>query len=165
MLAVRRARRASFDDATTRRPDPETRAAMKYPPESIARFNANPLYRAIGIRLDEVADGSARATLDPTADVCWPTPGQPHGGILFTTMDTTMAFAALSTASHDSGCATVDCNIQYPAPARHGPFACRAATTHRTGRTVFVRAEIVDARGALVAIGQATFRIIAARQP
>lgn len=136
---------------------------MKYSPETIAQFNANPLYRAIGIRLDEVADGCARATLTPTTQVCWPSPDQPHGGILFTTMDTTMAFAALSTAARDSGCATVDCNIQYPAPALHGPFVCRAATTHRTGRTVFVRCEIVDALGAPVALGQATFRIIAAK--
>ena len=33
-----------------------------------------------------------RETMTPAAAVCWPTPGQPHGGILFTVMDTTMAF-------------------------------------------------------------------------
>jgi uncharacterized protein (TIGR00369 family) len=136
---------------------------VRFTADTIALLNANPLYRTIGIRIDEVGEGCARATLTPTAEVCWPTPGQPHGGILFTTMDTTMAFAALSTAAHDSGCATVDCNIQYPAPASHGPFVCRAATTHRGGRTVFVRAEILDSRDAMVAIGQATFRIIAGK--
>ena len=136
---------------------------MKYPADRIARFNDNPLYRTIGIRLDELADGYARATLTPEESVCWPTPGQPHGGILFTVLDTTMAFAAMSTADHEVGCATVDCNIQYPAPARHGPFACRVATMAKTGRTVFVRGEVIDARGAPVAIAQATFRILAQR--
>lgn len=134
---------------------------MIFPPELIERYNANPLYRTIGIRLDEVADGRARATLSPQTDVCWPSPDQPHGGVLFTVMDTTMAFAALSTADVHSGCATVDCSIQYPAPARHGPFVCEVATLRKTGRTVFVRAEIVDARHAIVALGQATFRLIA----
>lgn len=136
---------------------------MEIPAETIARYNDNPLYRTIGIRLEEVVDGRARATLAPSAAVCWPTPGQPHGGILFTIMDTTMAFAALSTADHDSGCATVDCSIQYPAPATHGPFVCQAVTTRKAGRTVFIRAEILDARDALVAIAQATFRIIKAK--
>ena len=136
---------------------------MRYTTETIARYNDNPLYRAIGIRLEEVADGNARATLAPLAQVCWPTDGQPHGGILFTTLDTTMAFAALSTADADSGCATVDCSIQYPAPAKDGPFSCRATTVRKTGRTVFVRAEILDSREAPVALAQATFRILAPR--
>ena len=136
---------------------------MRFTPETIDRHNANPLYRAIGIRLEEVADGDARATLAPLAQVCWPTEGQPHGGILFTVLDTTMAFAALSNADAGSGCATVDCSIQYPAPAKDGPFSCRAATVRSTGRTVFVRAEILDAREAPVARAQATFRILAPR--
>jgi uncharacterized protein (TIGR00369 family) len=136
---------------------------VRYTAETIDRHNANPMYRTVGIRLEEVAEGDARSTLSPTPEVCWPTPGQPHGGILFTTLDTTMAFAALSTADEDSGCATVDCSVQYAAPAREAPFACRAATVRRTGRTVFVRAEIVDAAGAVVALAQGTFRILAAR--
>lgn len=136
---------------------------MRFTPETIDRHNANPLYQAIGIRLEEVVDGDARATLAPVAHVCWPTEGQPHGGILFTVLDTTMAFAALSTAGEGSACATVDCSIQYPAPARQGPFVCRAATVCGTGRTVFVRAEILDACEVPVALAQATFRILAPR--
>ncbi len=136
---------------------------MQMSPDALAKCNENPLYRTIGIHLHEVTDGNARSTMSPNEAVCWPTPGQPHGGVLFTMMDTTMAFAALSNED-DGGCATVDCSIQYPAPARHGPFTCRATTLRRTGRTVFVRAEIVDAAGAIVALGQATFRLIGAKK-
>ena len=32
------------------------------------------------------------------------------------------------------GCVTVDCSIQYPAPARDGPFTCIATTARRSGR-------------------------------
>lgn len=138
---------------------------MKYSAQAIVAFNENPLYKTIGIRLDDVGDGSARAMLAPRAEVCWPTQGQPHGGILFTTLDTVMAFAALSTADAEAGCATVDSYVQYPAPARDAPFTCHAQTSRRTGRTVFVRGEIVDAQGVLVAISQATFRIIAGNLP
>ncbi len=130
---------------------------------ALARYNDNPLYAAIGIRLERVADGQARSVLAPHAQACWPTPGQPHGGILFTILDTTMAFAAQSTGADGDGCATVDCSIQYTAPARHGPFVCSAATVRRTGRTVFVRAEIVDAQQAVVALAQGSFRIFPAR--
>lgn len=134
---------------------------MQMSADALAQCNENPLYRTIGIRLDAVADGNAHATMTPNASVCWPTPGQPHGGILFTVMDTTMAFAALSNADDGSGCATVDCSIQYPAPARHAPFTCRATTLRRSGRTVFVRAEVLDATQGIVALGQATFRLLA----
>lgn len=131
--------------------------------EQITQLNANPLYATIGIELHEAAAGCARSTLTPQTQVCWPSAGQPHGGILFTVIDTTMAFAVMSLAEAGRGCATVDCNIQYPAPARQGPFHCQATTTHRAGRTVFIRAEVKDANGTAVALGQASFRIIEAK--
>jgi len=138
-------------------------ADVQIPADTVERINDNPLYEALGIRVHEVRDGRARATLTPTVQAGWPTPGQPHGGVLFTTIDTTMAWAVISLGGQGSGCATVDCSIQYPAPASHGPFVCQAAAIHRTGRTAFVRAEITDSRGAIVAMGQGTFRIIAAK--
>ena len=131
--------------------------------DALVRLNDNPLYRVLGIHLHEALAGSARATLIPNPQVCWPSPPQPHGGILFTVMDTTMAFAVMSVAEPDRGCATVDCSIQYPAPARDGPFVCTAVAAKNSGRTVFVRGEITDAHGLVVAFGQATFRIVAAK--
>jgi uncharacterized protein (TIGR00369 family) len=129
----------------------------------VARLNDNPLYRALGIRVERVAGGAARASLAPTASACWPMPDQPHGGVLFTLLDTTTAWAAMSHGEHGEGCVTVDCSIQYAAPARHAPFTCVAATTRRAGRTVFMRAEVLDAHGAPVALGQATFRLVKAK--
>jgi uncharacterized protein (TIGR00369 family) len=126
----------------------------------ITLFNTNPLYQTIGIRLEEAAEGKARSILTPKAEVCWPTLNQPHGGILFTTMDTTMAWAVLSLTDPDYSCTTIDCTIQYPAPAKDGPYFCRAWTTHQTGQLAFVRADITDVQETVVALGQATFRII-----
>ena len=133
---------------------------MEFPADTLARLNDNGLYHALGIRIEHCGGGNARSTLAPTANACWPSPASPHGGVLFTVMDTTMAWAAMSLADAGQTVTTVDCSIQYPAPALHGPFTCHAASIRRTGRTVFVRAEILDARSAAVALAQATFRII-----
>jgi acyl-coenzyme A thioesterase PaaI-like protein len=75
-------------------------------------------------------------------------------------MDTTMAWAVLSLTDPDYSCTTIDCTIQYPAPAKDGPYFCRAWTTHQTGQLAFVRADITDVQETVVALGQATFRII-----
>lgn len=136
---------------------------MDFPADTLARLNDNPLYHALGIRIDHCDQGKARATLAPTANACWPAPDSPHGGVLFTVIDTTMAWAAMSLAGPGETVATVDCSIQYPAPATHGAFACAAASLRQTGRTVFMRAEVVDSRGGVVALGQGTFRIIRER--
>ncbi|HEY0885287.1 MAG TPA: PaaI family thioesterase [Ramlibacter sp.] len=133
---------------------------MEFSADTLARLNDNPLYAALGIRIDHCDGGNARATLAPTPNACWPSRGNPHGGVLFTVIDTTMAWAAMSLAGDGESVATVDCSIQYPAPATHGPFTCEAASVRKTGRTVFMRAEILDGRGGVVALGQGTFRII-----
>lgn len=136
---------------------------MKYSEAQIAELNDNPFYKVIGIRMVSVADGSAAAVLDPVSSMCWPNAGRPHGGVLFTVLDTTMAFAAISTGGIGSGCATVDCAVQYTAPADYGPFSCSVATTSKTARTVFMRGEVRDRRDNVVALAQATFRVFAPR--
>ena len=134
--------------------------AVEFPADTLTRLNDNPLYHALGIRIDDCHGGHARSTLTPTATACWPSLDSPHGGVLFTVIDTTTAWAAMSLTEAGQGVTTVDCSIQYPAPATHGPFTCHATSVRKTGRTVFVRAEIVDSRSGVVALGQATFRII-----
>ena len=133
---------------------------MEIQPPILEQFNRNPLYTSIGIRLEEAAEGKARSVLTPRPDVCWPFPGQPHGGMLFTLMDTTMAWAIQSRLETGLSCTTIDMHIQYLAPAQEKPFTCLAETTHRTSHLAFIRAEIRDARNRLIASGQGTFRII-----
>ena len=128
--------------------------------EQIAQFNANPLYQTTGIQALSAEDGRAVTELKPPGNVCWPFSGQPHGGILFTQMDTTMAWAVLSAAGEGTNCSTVNMEIQYPLPAKGPTFTCEAQVLHRTGRSCFVRGESRDEEGRLVAMGQATFRLL-----
>jgi uncharacterized protein (TIGR00369 family) len=133
---------------------------MEINSEQIERFNRNPLYETVGIKLTGVGEGRAEARLSPSPQVCWPFPQQPHGGMLFTIMDTTMAWAVQSRLETGASCTTIDLAIQYLAPAKEGPFTCRAETSHQTRHLAFVRAEVLDARSRLIASGQGTFRII-----
>jgi uncharacterized protein (TIGR00369 family) len=133
---------------------------MEITAELIARVSDNSLYRAIGLVIDGAGGGEARTTLRPNPDLCWPFQGQPHGGILFTQMDTTMAWAVIGAVEPDKNCVTIDLSIQYPAAAQGEYYACRARVIHRTSRLVYVRAETTDPAGRLVAVGQGTFRVV-----
>jgi uncharacterized protein (TIGR00369 family) len=128
--------------------------------EYIDKMNANPLYNTLGICVEDAQDGKAKARLQPRDNICWPFAGQPHGGVLFTFMDTTMAWAVLSQVDDGYNCTTVNLNIHYTMPAIGDYFVCSAWTQHRSGWTSFVRADIHDAEGKIVAMGQASFRII-----
>jgi uncharacterized protein (TIGR00369 family) len=133
---------------------------LEITPVIVEQSNQNSLYQTQGISLEEAVAGKARTLLTPKSEVCWPFPDQPHGGVLFTTMDTTMAWAVLSIVEPGYGCSTIDLNIQYLAPASKGPYFCQAWITHRTGRMAFLRAEIKDSHQSLIATAQSVFRII-----
>jgi len=130
--------------------------------QTINQLSDNSLYKTLGIRIESAADGKARARLEPTAEVCWPFSGQPHGGILFTLMDTTMAWAVLSQGESGRNCTTINLNIHYTQPATGNFFVCNARVVHQTARSSFLTADIQDGQGRLLAMGQATFRIIRA---
>ena len=126
---------------------------------SLPELNANSLYQAIGIRLLELDYGLARSELAPKPAMCWPFEG-PHGGILFTQMDTTMALAAIGGLAASSSSATVSLAIEFTHPAKGERFDCSAEVVHRSQRMCFVRAESRDRDGTIVALGQGAFRVI-----
>jgi uncharacterized protein (TIGR00369 family) len=123
-------------------------------------LNKNKLFNTLGIAVEEAKAGEAHSRLKRRKDLCFPFPGQPHGGVLFTLMDVTMASAVFSSLEEGFNCATVQLDIHYTAPARGDTFLCHARVIHRTGRMCFVRGEILGEKGQLLAMGQATFRII-----
>ncbi len=124
------------------------------------QMNANPLYQTLGIQIEAAGDGKAQSRLKAKPEVCWPFPKQPHGGVLFTLIDTTMAWSVWSLLDVGYNCATVNIDIHYARPARNDVFVCSAWSTHKTGRSSFVRADIHNSQSQLVAMGQGMFRII-----
>lgn len=124
------------------------------------KLNVNSLYQTLGIQIEAARDGTARSRLIPESAVCWPFPEQPHGGMLFTLIDTTMAWAIWSQLDSGFNSTTVNIDIHFTRPAQSDVFVCTAWSTHKTGRSSFVRADIHNSNGELVAMGQGTFRII-----
>jgi uncharacterized protein (TIGR00369 family) len=112
--------------------------------------------------VEEASDGKARSKLRPIPAFCWPFEGQPHGGVLFTLMDTTMAWAVVTKIERGYNCATINLDIQYTKQARGDIFTCQAWIAHQATRIVYVRADILDTEGQLVATGQGTFKVIKA---
>jgi len=124
------------------------------------QINANSLYQTLGIQVEAASGGKARSRLIPKPVLCWPFPEQPHGGVLFTLMDTTMAWAIWSQLEAGFNCTTVNIDIHYTKPAKSDVFVCSAWSTHKTGRSSFVRADIHNSNDELLSMGQGTFRII-----
>ena len=133
---------------------------MEITAQILYKMNANSLYETMGIQIETAAGGKARSRLIPKPNLCWPFPQQPHGGVLFTLMDTTMAWAIWSQLDPGLNCMTVNIDIHYTRPARSDKFVCTATSTHNTRRSSFVRSDIHNSNGEMVAMGQGTFRII-----
>ena len=133
---------------------------MEYTAEDLRRINDNSLYRTLGIEVLEAAGGNVRSRLTPAREVCWPFPGQPHGGVLFTLMDTSLAWCVLTHVDPGHNCATIHLDISYTARASGPWFICTAKVAHRTRGLSFVRGEIRDQNDRLVAQAQGTFRVI-----
>ncbi len=135
---------------------------MEFSSKEMSRLNSNSLYQALGIVVEEAKGGKARSKLRPVPAFCWPFEGQPHGGILFTLMDTTMAWAVLTKVEPGHNCATINLDIQYTKRAGGDILTCQAWVTHQATRIIYVRADILDTEGQLAATGQGTFKVIKA---
>jgi uncharacterized protein (TIGR00369 family) len=127
--------------------------------ERLDRLNDNRLYQALGLAIVEVGEGFACSQLRANAPLCWPQSNQPHGGIVFTQIDTTMATAVMTLIGEEQRLSTISADVQYTNPATGEYLRCEARCTHRTRRMAFIRSETHDPTGRLVALGQGTFRI------
>lgn len=127
--------------------------------DKLEQLNCNRLYRALGIEILETWDGFASSRMVPPEEFCWPVAKRPHGGIVFTQADTTMATCVMSMIDEGQSLSTIGIDIQYTKPALGEYLVCEARSTHRTKRMAFVRSETRSADGTLVALGQGTFRI------
>lgn len=131
---------------------------------SLPRLNENRLYQLLGIELTTLETDRCVSLMRPPPGACWPEDAQPHGGILYTQLDTTLATAVLSGFAPGTGnCSTVDLTIHYLAPATGPVFTCEAEVTRRGNRVCFVRGETHSADGRVVAHAQGTFRVFATR--
>jgi uncharacterized protein (TIGR00369 family) len=126
-------------------------AGMDEAKRRIARqfIEALPHSRALGMRLDAIADGLAVVSMDYDERLI----GDPvsrviHGGAVSALMDTCCGAAVMSHPTGATGTATIDLRIDYMRPATPGQaITARAECYHVTRSVAFVRATAHDDDG------------------
>jgi uncharacterized protein (TIGR00369 family) len=130
------------------------------------RTRLNRFWQHIGIEVVEVREGWARLRVK-VRDELRNAPGAPvHGGVYAALVDAAVG-CALSTVNESSGGGvgqtTLDMNVSYLAAAR-GAEIFAEGTLLKCGRTLaFGDVRVTDTEGTLVAVGRATYMILAPR--
>ena len=119
--------------------DDKTRIAKRF-------MEALPHARALGMRLTEMGDGTARIEMDYDARLVGdPETGVIHGGAVSALMDTCCGAAAMSHPASPGGTATIGLRIDYMRPAAPGQaIRAEAECYHITRSVAFVRARAMD---------------------
>lgn len=131
-----------------------------------ARARDNSFWRYLGVEVLEASEGRVRLRV-PARDDLRNAPGAPvHGGVFSALVDISVG-GALSTmhetAAGGVGQTTLDLNVSFLAAARQGDVIAEGRIVKR-GRTIaFGEVKITDGAGTLVALGRATYMILAAR--
>lgn len=118
---------------------------------------APPITHLIGAGRIEVEAGRVVVTLEPQEYHYNPL-GSVHGGVLATLLDTAAACAVHSTLPAGVGYTTLDLNTKYlrPASVASGMLTCEGIVLSKGRRTALAQAQILDARGGLVAHATST---------
>lgn len=119
-------------------------------------------WRLLGIRLEDVAVGRVRLRLPMTPDLGTFGGDRMHGGAIASAIDAATASATRTLRGPDEprwrSLATTDLNVSY-LEAASGDVVVDAEVL-RSGRSMaFVRAEVHDDAGRLVAVGRASLAI------
>jgi uncharacterized protein (TIGR00369 family) len=117
-----------------------------------------PLVEHLGVRLQEMRDGTAVMRFEPRPEHgnSW---GGVHGGVLLALLDIGMGTAARSLDRTCSGATTVELKANFLAVAK-GPLTTRCRA-QRAGRSLlFAEGEVLDDAGLLLAKGSGTFKLI-----
>ena len=129
-----------------------------------ARAHANLFWRHLGIEVDEAEPGRVRLRV-PVRDELRNAAGAPvHGGVYSSLVDTAVG-GALSTLHEVSeggvGQTTLDLNVSFIAGARAGDIVAEGRILKRGRAIAFGEARISDGTGQLLAVGRATYMILA----
>jgi uncharacterized protein (TIGR00369 family) len=130
------------------------------------RTRQNRFWQHLGIEVVDVKEGWARLRVVVRDDLR-NAPGAPvHGGVYAALVDASVG-CALSTLNADSaggvGQTTLDLNVSYLAGARGGEIFAEAGLVKRGRSIAFGESRITDADGTLLALGRATYMILAHR--
>ena len=122
------------------------------------RFDNLPLYRQLGLKLEEARAGFARVSMATSSVTLGGIGGSVHGGLLAALVDIAMLEAMFPMFEPDDlPAGTADLSITYLRPAL-SPQVVAEATVLRKGKTLAVtEVSIFDAEGKLCAKGRTIY--------
>lgn len=130
------------------------------------RARDNLFWRHLGIAVDDAGPGWARLRVPVRDELCNAAGAPVHGGVLSALVDMAVG-GALSTlhgaAEGGVGQTTLDLNVSYLAGASEGDLLAEGRILKRGRSIAFGEARISDGAGRLLAVGRATYMILAAR--
>ena len=127
---------------------------MDYKKLRDTRNSSNPFAQRLGIFVEEIGPGYARAVKDITAEDANPV-GVAHGGCYFSLADTACGSAM---ASHGYYAVTISTSYEFLRSGRPGDTLTAVATEVKGGRTICVYdVRITDQAGTLLGTGTFTF--------
>lgn len=121
-----------------------------------------PFLRALGATLARADAGIAEIalTVAPDHENSW---GVAHGGVVMTLLDVAMARAGRTLIDHEGGepmtAVTVEMKTSFFRPAV-GELIARGRVLHRATTMAYCEAELLDAKGQLVAKSLGTFKFL-----
>lgn len=116
-----------------------------------------PMVQVFGLRGEAIGDDRARVRM-PFHALHTNSRGDVHGGALAVLLDCTLASAARAHDPVRFGVVTVDMTLHFVATASGEVVA--SAVCERRGRSLcFVRGEVHDAQGTLLALATGTFKL------
>ena len=131
-----------------------------------ARAAENLYWRSLGVTVDDAKPGWVRLRVD-VRDELRNAPGAPvHGGVMSALVDMAVggALGTLHEASAGGvGQTTLDLNVSFLGGASDGEIFAEGKILKRGRSIAFGEATITDAAGRLLAIGRATYMILAPR--
>jgi len=130
------------------------------------RTRQNRFWQHLGIEVVDVKDGWARLRIAVRDDLR-NAPGAPvHGGVYAALVDASVG-CALSTLHAESAGGvdqtTVDLNVSYLGAARGDEIFAEATIVKRGRSLAFGEVRVTDTAGTVLALGRATYMILAAR--
>jgi len=117
-----------------------------------------PMARAFGLRGEAIGDDRARVRMQHNADYT-NSRGDVHGGAIATLLDCALSCAARAHDPSRYGVVTVDLTVHFIAPGRGDVIG--HGFCERRGRALsFVRGEVRDEAGELLALATGTFKLV-----
>jgi uncharacterized protein (TIGR00369 family) len=131
-----------------------------------ARARENLFWRTLGVEVDDAREGWARLRIRVRDEIRNATGAPVHGGVYSALVD--MAVGGALSTLHDAaaggvGQATLDLNVSFLAAGKDDQIVAEGRILKRGRAIAFGEATITDGAGTVLAVGRATYMILAGR--